>query len=299
MKEKLLESIEHYTESRHFSVHHTVVGEDMKNALYVHCHPETEIFYVRKGRLQFYVEGKEYTLCSGDGIFIPASLVHNAQKREGESCEYTATVFSESWLLGYTEAGSNRYTKALKTNRGECTYVISGKEPENEELLRIISGFDRYMKLPVEQYELRFIGELFICFQELYQRHFSKIGIQDETAESRLGIQQSLDYIQEHYAKNLTLEELAEKSGYSISHFGHRFKEFTGEAPFEYVNRIRVIKASEALLFSSRHITQIAGECGFNNISYFNRVFKKIIGFSPREYRKKLFEKNFEKFSNR
>ena len=282
----LLENIDHHTESRPFSIHRTVVGEEIGNALYMHCHPEAELFYLRAGKLNFSVEDREYAMNAGDAIFIPAYLVHHAVKKRQELCDYSAVVFSEKWLLGYRETEGNLYTKALQTNRNDCVYVMRKGRESDRELLERISGFEKYRELPIESYELRLLGELLICFQELYTNHFSCIGIQDEQAVSRAGIQQSLDYMNAHYMDSMTLREIAGRSGYSPGHFGHRFKELTGYAPFEYLNRIRVIKASEALVLSREHVTVIAGECGFNNISYFNRVFCKMMGMSPTEYRR-------------
>ena len=96
----------------------------------------------------------------------------------------------------------------------------------------------------------------------------------------------SMDYMQEHYQEALTLPLLAGISGYSESYYCHNFSTFTGSTPFEYLNRIRIVKACELLNSSDKKITDIASLVGYNNISYFNRTFVKIMGFTPSSHRK-------------
>ena len=95
-----------------------------------------------------------------------------------------------------------------------------------------------------------------------------------------------MDYMQEHYQEALTLPLLAGISGYSESYYCHNFSSFTGSTPFEYLNRIRIVKACELLNSTDKKITDIASLVGFNNISYFNRTFARIMGFTPSSYRK-------------
>ena len=99
-------------------------------------------------------------------------------------------------------------------------------------------------------------------------------------------LQKSLDYIKTHFSDSLTLPELAQKSGLSESYFSHSFRNLTGFSPIAYVNRLRIIKSCEYLTKTNKKITEIASLCGYNNISYFNRIFYKMMERTPSEYRK-------------
>lgn len=284
-KTPYVEKVNHETEARPFSVHRTVVPEDMTNALYLHCHPEAEFFYLEEGEITFHVEEQVFTVKEGEGMFIPPELIHNAWKADGAACSYSAVVFSPSWLTGYLKEG-NLYTRALWENRYHCVTHLRG--PGDEEILNILSDVSRYMGQPVGQYEMRLLGELLICFQELYNSRFSQIKMSDRETGSSTGIQRSLAFMGEHYGEDLTLKQIADSSGYSESHFCHAFKEQTGHTPFGHLNRLRVIRASEQLELTGDRITDIAMRCGFDNISYFNRTFRKQMGISPGEYRKNV-----------
>ena len=98
-------------------------------------------------------------------------------------------------------------------------------------------------------------------------------------------IQAAEQYIQNHYASNLTVTNIARAVGLSKSYLLHKFSEQTGVPPIIYLNRYRVEKAVELLENSSLNISEIAYICGFNNIVTFNRNFVKIHNVSPSKYR--------------
>ena len=282
-----LEKINHETEARPFSIHHTYVGGDNTNALYLHCHPEAEFFFLEKGTVSFCVENEVYELFSGDAVFIPPFLTHNADKAPGDPCRYSALVFSLGWLSGYAGGERNLYVSTLSENRTESVMILRHGAPEHKEILDRLSHFTGYSEQPIEKYEMRLIGEILINVQEIYNTVCERINRQIKTDASKEGIQKGVDYLLKNFDRHVTLSELSELSGYSESHFCHRFRALTGYAPFTFLNRIRVIKASERLIVSEDKITKIAADCGFDNISYFNRVFREQMGMPPRDYRTK------------
>lgn len=94
-----------------------------------------------------------------------------------------------------------------------------------------------------------------------------------------------LTYINANYNKQITLDELAEKTGYSKSRFSHIFSESTGTTPVKYQNDIRLKMSCEMLLSTSLTVAEIAVSCGFNDPLYYSKMFKKRYGMSPTEYR--------------
>ncbi len=97
---------------------------------------------------------------------------------------------------------------------------------------------------------------------------------------------QVVAYIQSHYDGEFSLHSLARLCGLTPSYFSRVFKEKTGTPVFEYINRIRVRKACVLLKRSNMSIIEIAYAVGYNNVSFFNRYFRKLNGMSPREYKK-------------
>lgn len=93
-------------------------------------------------------------------------------------------------------------------------------------------------------------------------------------------------YIDEHYFEKLTFESLCQILHISESFLSHKFKQVTGFSPIQYITRRRIGKAQTLLISSDNSITEIGALVGYENTSYFNMLFKKIIGMTPLEYRR-------------
>jgi AraC-like DNA-binding protein len=94
-------------------------------------------------------------------------------------------------------------------------------------------------------------------------------------------------YIQENYSRKLSLEEIANVSGFSAPYFSTIFKRETGENLSTYLSRLRVEKAAALLISTSLPLNTIANTCGFEDQSWFSKIFKTHTGMSPRRYRKR------------
>ena len=94
-----------------------------------------------------------------------------------------------------------------------------------------------------------------------------------------------LDYMAEHYEDAITIELLARQVHLSESYFMQRFREISGMGAIEYLNRLRIQKACEKILGGAA-VADAAYQCGFKNLSNFNRKFKVITGCTPRQYKK-------------
>jgi AraC-like DNA-binding protein len=92
-------------------------------------------------------------------------------------------------------------------------------------------------------------------------------------------------FIEEHSADELSLSKLAKVVNISANHLSEKFKEVTGVNFVDYVARTRFEAARDRLLNSNRRTSEIAFAAGFQSLSQFNRVFKKLSGKSPTEYR--------------
>lgn len=94
-------------------------------------------------------------------------------------------------------------------------------------------------------------------------------------------------YIKENYANDITLEELARKTGFSTNYFSQLFKLKTGKSFVQFRSEIRITKAMELLLRPDKTITEVAMDVGYNDLTYFIRAFKEYTGLTPNEYKRK------------
>jgi AraC-like DNA-binding protein len=98
-------------------------------------------------------------------------------------------------------------------------------------------------------------------------------------------VKQASAYIQQNYTRSFSLIQLSETIGVSKSYLSRIFKMDTGISLWEYLNRFRIQKAKELLLLTDETITEVAAGVGYEDVSYFSRVFHDIAGCSPRTYR--------------
>jgi len=94
-------------------------------------------------------------------------------------------------------------------------------------------------------------------------------------------------WIDTHYEESFTLEEMVGRCALNTSDFSRRFKDATGSPLFEYLNRRRVSRAALLLRDGELPITEIAFSVGYNNLSFFNRYFLRLMGMTPGEYRRR------------
>jgi AraC-like DNA-binding protein len=95
-------------------------------------------------------------------------------------------------------------------------------------------------------------------------------------------------FVKQNYDGSYTLDDLASRCALNSSYFSRAFKEHTGIPLFEYINRLRIEKACQLLKNSDLSILEIALSVGYNNVSFFNRYFKRIHLISPGEYRRRI-----------
>ena len=96
-----------------------------------------------------------------------------------------------------------------------------------------------------------------------------------------------LKFVENNYMEKITIEDVAKEVNLSQSHFMKYFKNTMGTSFIDYLNEYRLTMASRLLISSDSSILDIAAEVGFDNLSYFNRSFKKRFQQTPREYRKR------------
>jgi len=95
-------------------------------------------------------------------------------------------------------------------------------------------------------------------------------------------------YINKHLSRSLHIKELADEACMSEPNFYRTFKNTFGMTPVDYINQQRISLASQLLRTTNRCLADISIECGFNNLTYFMKLFRREIGISPTQYRKQI-----------
>ena len=246
-----------------------------------HWHSEIEIIRVLKGTLSIKLNNNMYEAKKGDVIFINSETLHQAEPKD---CVYECIVVHINFLYNSTYSCQYFIENILSRD-----YVISEFTPgADSEFHKSFNSIFEAAKSKSSGYKFRTIAAFYMFFGIIVDEHLyiSASGNKNLTADkSIVRLKEVLKYIRSNYNNPLTLDEMAKVSGMSPKYFGTFFKGLTGKTPFEYLNEYRIEKASRMLANSADSITDIAYLCGFNDLSYFIKTFKKINKVSPGKYR--------------
>jgi len=255
----------------------------------LHWHDEMELIYIKKGSGIVSVDQHDFMTQPGDLIFICPGQLHAIRQWKQESMEYENIIF-EPQLLGnpQTDPSFELYLAPILMRQAELPVRLSPKMEHYAEIAGCIDQIDEIRRTFPQGYELFIKGKLCELFFFLY--HFEKISthaavsVSDQRALEKA--RRILKFIERHYSEPLSIQKMAEASGFSQSHFMKFFKQTFGTSFTEYLNTYRLTMASRLLLASEDTVLTVAADTGFENLSYFNRMFKRRFGVTPREFRK-------------
>ena len=139
--------------------------------------------------------------------------------------------------------------------------------------------------IPKDKYNA--IVRLLTFFAEQLSALINQIVLEKQNAEPPL-VRKAREYIEQHKREPLSLAAVAQASGASVFHFCKVFKKTTGLKFTDYVGRVRLEDAKTQLLNPNRRISEVAYDVGFQSLTQFNRMFKRVFGQSPTEFRAHL-----------
>ena len=102
---------------------------------------------------------------------------------------------------------------------------------------------------------------------------------------STRAVRRAIEYMQANLAESVRLEDIASAAGLSVFHFSRTFRHETGVAPHRYLVEARIVRVKTLLLESEESLASIAGEAGFSDPSHLSKVFRRLAGTTPKQFR--------------
>lgn len=252
----------------------------------LHWHNEFEINYMINGAAQFRCANKNIIAHKGDIILFTPNTVHSVYPYMDFNDSHDALVFSsEMFGLASDDRSVATLIRPIMNGNLEITSHITSNKPYYAEIKKCTESIFNCVKTNSAQYDLLLKSELLKLLWILSENgeiRKSAFAVSTELD----GLKPAIQYISENYRDDITISKLSEISHLSKSYFMNRFKQYFNIGAMEYIIQLRIKSACEILKNSNKTITQISSECGFNNLSNFNRQFKKIVGCTPKEYRR-------------
>ncbi len=269
-----------------FEIYH---NKSKTNLLYHHWHEEVEIIYFKKGRAEFSLNSTTYDLNEGEMLVVNRGVIHSGKTIDNKESQFYSIVFDLNMLNSRTEDNSQlKYITPLLEKKYQFQEYLAGKENWTK---KVLTSVKKIIKLYESQkikngFELKIKSLLY----ETLFHFFANQGINKTNKYSQYDdrLKQILNYIHTNYDQKLKLEDMAEEINLSKYYFCKFFKKYVGKTPIEYLNYYRINKAIELLQKTDKRIMDIALDVGFDNNSYFIKVFKEIKDCTPVEFRDKM-----------
>lgn len=243
-----------------------------------HWHKELEIIRILEGVLYLKLDDEEIPARAGDIIFINEGVVHGASP---VNCIYECVVFDVQRLLMHTDTCKS-YIRQLTKHR---ILVQNHFTRENKTFHRIVGHLFTSLQEKEAGSELITMGTLFELFGIIYQKKlYEETAPADRTAKKMMQLKPVLEFIDSSYSREITLFELSRAAGMSPKYFCRYFRSVTHRTPIDYLNYYRVERACYELTVSDLSMSEAAYRCGFKDVSYFIKTFKKYKGVTPKKY---------------
>ena len=226
-----------------------------------------DLTYVIGGKATYLIDGKKLDVAKGDVLCIPKNSHRQASSENPAEFECFAANFIMNELGANTEVG---LPLPLVTNIGVHGNVVSLYRQLNESWLNRHEGYVMCVRAN---------------FMLILHRFMAMIVYSVNTYQYDPRVRKAMRYITDNFASNITIADVAETVSLNPVYFGTLFKKETNMTFREYLNTIRINQAESMLRACKWNVTEAAQNCGFSDVFYFSRLFKKYKGIPPSELR--------------
>ena len=252
-----------------------------------HWHTYFEVVYIMEGKASIQVNSYYFEATPGDVVLIDSKDIHNISGQ----CKYKVINIEPSHIFHIKSTHEDIFPKSLEGK------WIRENEVGDETRKKIIENIHELFQLYHQKsqgYSLHIMGKIFLLLGDI-QNHTHNVsrgetrGLVGNRELARMN--KILDYIKDNYSQPISIQDAAKAVNLAPNYFCRFFKKNMGKTFMEYLNHYRCIQADMLLYHSDKTVTEISLETGFSSLSYFDKVYKKSKGNSPkierRAYRKK------------
>lgn len=264
----------------------------------LHWHNEAEFIYVKKGHGIISVDFIPYEVSAPDIALILPGQLHEISSSNGSPMEYENIIFHPRLLEGTgTDESFHRFLQPLFSMQLACPTIFRPQNAavhclpgdiKNGSLHTAVRACldenDQICMTFPPGYPLAIKGNLFSLFFAVYAAGGGKMR-PASPGKNMEKLKSVVKYVEINYAAPTSIDQMADLAGFSKSHFMKYFKQAMGVPFTAYLNSYRLTMAARLLLQSDDTVLLIASKVGFDNLSYFNRAFKKQFGMTPSAYR--------------
>jgi len=238
---------------------------------YTHWHENIEILYIKEGKGSIVCDFHRYDAAAGDIFVINSEVLHLTQS--DDVVRYYCFIIDNSFCA---ENGIMTQNAQYETKINDP--LVSKKFDD------LIASYAKQGNYREAGIRLAALGLLLSVAENHVVSEVNRINVNPHIQN----IKKAIMYIKENFHNNINVDDITAISGLSRSYFSSEFKEITDFTILNYLNLVRCQNACKLLRSGKYRVNEAAAECGFNNLSYFARTYKKIMGILPSEERAEI-----------
>ncbi|MDD2979879.1 MAG: AraC family transcriptional regulator [Hespellia sp.] len=282
--QQLLEEKTHTDDSFPYNTYLCTIPLDF-SCVPTHWHDEVELIVIKKGQGLVQVDLIEYEVYAGDVIVVLPGKLHSIEEKPHHKMEYENILFRPEFLLSHTaDLCETAFLNPLLHGNLMTDCYIHTSLSYYEDISAIIRSIDHVCSARPTGYQIAVKGYLYQLFFVILSNRNKKapqIAEQKNLEKIKLVVK----YIEDHYREPISVSDMAALCYYSESHFMKFFKQQMKDSFVHYLNNYRLTMAARLLTTSTSSILEVANMVGFDNLSYFNRLFKRRYGVTPKQMR--------------
>ncbi|MDO4648832.1 MAG: AraC family transcriptional regulator [Eubacteriales bacterium] len=255
-----------------------------------HWHEEWEFAIVQEGCPNFFLESQHIPIRKGDGIFINGKALHAVSNNSRQPSALHSAVFHPRLIGGNTDSIYwQSLVQPFMTNTATRYLLLHANVDWEMEILEHFSHAWEAVAYDLDDYANIARYELSAGVRKLIAHNdFSATNSSEQELVNAVRIRTMLEFIEEHYSEDLSVDVLANSIMVSPSACLRCFHRMLHTTPMQYVKQLRIKKSADLLRTTNKSAKEIAVSCGFNDISYFTRSFKEIYNQTPGNFRRSI-----------
>ena len=257
-----------------------------KQCILPHYHDSIELIHVLDGCLHCLIQGKEYIINKDHLCIINQNNIHRIDSEKESNCDFRSIMIDPSFFASDKDI-YNTYIEPVLLDEGFSQIILSSKSIFAKDIVNIIDSISDLKRFKPDAYEIDIVAFIYMILKKLYMLYKSTKGEFSVPVDTdALLYRKIVDFIYKNYSKKLSLDDIANAGNISRSKCCILFKKYAQSSPINFLNLYRMEISASLLRNTNESISSIAFACGFGQQSYYNRLFLREYGMTPKEYRK-------------
>ena len=254
-----------------------------------HKHDFLELVYILEGDCIHYIDDEKCEVKAGNYFIIDHNSYHSYESKNGKTIKIVNCLFYPEYIDPMLK-DCRKFSDILSNYLIKFNNAAFSKMPADNVFFDSDGEVKNLILKMIDEYKAKKTGyrEILRCLLiETIILILRSVCISEKNGNIDDVSREAVSYIEKNYSERIKLSDISTLLGYSVPYLSKRFKDNLGMTFSCYLQKVRIENACRLIANTSRKIEDVSEAVGYNDVKFFNKTFKSIIGTTPREYRKK------------